>query len=137
MNVKMDHQQSKSYLKKRPGSWLAAGKCLCPQCRTGYMFKFPAWNWLKAYDMHEDCSVCGLHFEVEPGFFWGAMYINYAFGVSISVVAGALTAISGQDPELWVYIVAVITPLILLSPQNMRYSRVLMLYLFGGISFRP
>lgn len=100
------------------------------------MFKYKVWNWFRAYDMHEDCAVCGLHFEVEPGFFWGAMYISYAFGVAISVVAGVITSVVLDDPELWVYIVAVITPLILLSPQSMRYSRVLMLYLFGGISFR-
>lgn len=86
--------------------------------------------------MHKDCAVCGLHFEVEPGFFWGAMYISYAFGVAISVVAGVITSVVLKDPEIWVYIAAVITPLILLSPQSMRYSRVLMLYLFGGISFR-
>lgn len=62
---------SKPTPKKALGPWIAAGKCLCPQCRTGKMFKYPAWNWFKAYDMHQDCSVCGLHFEVEPGFFWG------------------------------------------------------------------
>ena len=127
---------SKPTPKKALGPWIAAGKCLCPQCRTGKMFKYPAWNWFKAYDMHQDCSVCGLHYEVEPGFFWGAMYISYAFGVAISVVAGTITSVVLQDPDLWVYIVAVITALILLSPQSMRYSRVLMLYLFGGISFR-
>lgn len=119
-----------------PGPFLAAAKCLCPKCRNGHMFKYPAWNWLKAYEMHTECSVCGLYFEIEPGFFWGAMYISYAFGVAISVVAGVITSLVGRDPELWVYIVAVITPLILLSPQSMRYSRVLMLYVFGGISFR-
>jgi len=99
------------------------------------MFKYSAWNWFRAYEMHKDCAVCGLHFEVEPGFFWGAMYISYAFGVAISVVAGVITSVVLQDPEIWVYIAAVITPLILLSPQSMRYSRVLMLYLFGGISY--
>jgi len=91
---------------------------------------------MKAYEMNQDCPVCGLHFEIEPGFYWGAMYISYAFGVAISVIAGVLTFIIGQDPELWVYMLAVVTPLILLSPQSMRYSRVFMLYLFGGISFR-
>jgi uncharacterized protein (DUF983 family) len=101
------------------------------------MFRYPALNWFRAYDLHEDCPECGLHFEIEPGFFWGAMYISYAFGVGISVVAGVLTAVLGDDPELWVYLVAVIIPLVLLSPQSMRYSRVLMLYWFGGIKFRP
>jgi hypothetical protein len=91
---------------------------------------------MKAYELNENCPVCVPHFEIEPGFFWGAMYIGYVFGVAISVVAGVLTFIIRQDPALWVYFIAVLTPLILLSPQSMRYSRVFMLYLFGGISFR-
>ena len=38
--------------------------------------------------MHQDCPHCGFHFEIEPGFFWGAMYISYAFSVAVSVALG-------------------------------------------------
>ncbi len=27
--------------------------------------------------MHEGCPACGLHFEREPGYFVGAIYLNY------------------------------------------------------------
>ncbi|MEY4912742.1 MAG: hypothetical protein RL025_569, partial [Bacteroidota bacterium] len=40
--------------------------------------------------MHQDCPHCGFHFEIEPGFFWGAMYISYAFSVAVSVTFGFL-----------------------------------------------
>jgi hypothetical protein len=33
--------------------------------------------------------------------------------------------------------VVIFTPLLLLSPLSMRYSRVLMLYFFGEVSYRP
>jgi hypothetical protein len=28
--------------------------------------------------MHEECTNCGQKFDLEPGFYWGAMYIGYA-----------------------------------------------------------
>ncbi len=110
--------------------------CKCPQCRKSDMFKYPAYNLLKATSMHADCPECGLHYEIEPGFFWGAMYISYAFSVAISVAVGLADFVLLNDPDLWVYIFTIIPASILLSPLSMRYSRVLMLYAFGGVHFR-
>lgn len=101
------------------------------------MFKHPAWQLHKATAMNETCPHCGFKFEIEPGFFWGAMYISYAFGVAISVAFGILAFYWFNDPDLWVYMVVIFTPLLLLSPLSMRYSRVLMLYLFGEVSYKP
>lgn len=115
----------------------ALAECRCPQCRTGYMFKYPALNLPKSTAMHETCTHCGFKFEIEPGFFWGAMYFSYAFGVMISVIFGLLANYLFNDPEIWVYMVVIFTPLLLLSPLSMRYSRVLMLYFFGEVSYRP
>ncbi|MBU6274968.1 MAG: DUF983 domain-containing protein, partial [Bacteroidetes bacterium] len=52
--------------------------------------------------MHDDCPHCGFHFEIEPGFFWGAMYISYAFSVAVSVIFGVATYVVFDDPALWV-----------------------------------
>jgi hypothetical protein len=52
------------------------------------MFNYPASDVLRATTMHEDCPHCGFHFEIDPGFFWGAMQISYIFSVTISVVFG-------------------------------------------------
>ncbi len=86
--------------------------------------------------MHETCPHCGFRFEIEPGFFWGAMYFSYAFGVILSVVFGMLAFYLFNDPAIWVYMVTIFTPLLLFSPLSMRYSRVLMLYLFGEVSYQ-
>lgn len=96
------------------------------------MFVHPASQLLRATKMHENCPHCGFHFEIEPGFFWGAMYISYAFSVAVSVVFGLLTFWILNDPAVWVYCLCIFTPLLLLAPWSMRYSRVLMLYWFGG-----
>lgn len=121
----------------KPVSWAKAlTECRCPQCREGMMFMHPGWQLHKATRMHETCPHCGLKFEIEPGFFWGAMYFSYAFGVALSVIFGVLAWWFFEDPAIWVYMVMIFTPLLLLSPLSMRYSRVLMLYLFGEISYR-
>ena len=59
--------------------------------------------------MNAECSHCGLHFEVEPGFFIGAMYVSYAF--SLGIIAT------------------------LLVPFSFRYARTIFLHLFGGVDY--
>lgn len=103
----------------------AIAECRCPQCRTGYMFKYPALNLPKATAMNETCAHCGLKFEIEPGFFWGAMYFSYAFGVAISVIFGVLANYLFNDPEIWVYMVVIFTPLLLLLRGSKRNGKTL------------
>ncbi len=35
--------------------------------------------------MYDRCAMCGLVFEREPGYFVGAIYVNYAATVAISI----------------------------------------------------
>jgi hypothetical protein len=81
--------------------------------------------------------VCGQRYEVEPGFFIGAMYISYSFAVALMVAVSVAVFVLGNDPDLWVYLVAVIVANLLLVPFMFRYSRVLMLYWFSGIKYNP
>lgn len=55
----------------------------CPRCHEGELWRSPLYK-MKLYDMHENCPVCGLKYEQEPGFWYGAMYMAYTFS------AGAL-----------------------------------------------
>lgn len=48
----------------------------CPKCRSSKMFKEP-FQISKPLDMHEKCEVCGQHFEPEPGFYFGALFLSY------------------------------------------------------------
>jgi len=40
------------------------------------MFKKP-FKWTDPLDMHHECTKCGLDFEPEPGFYFGALIISY------------------------------------------------------------
>lgn len=108
----------------------------CPRCRQGKLFAYPAFNLLKFQMMNHTCPHCGVLLEPEPGFYQGAMYVGYAFTVATIVIVGVLLYLLG-DPSPWVYITTVITIMVLLIPFNYRYSRIVYLYLFGGIRFDP
>lgn len=100
------------------------------------MFKHPLRNILHFAEMHTHCPVCGLRFEVEPGFFFGAMYISYAFSVAAMVAVGVLLYFFFDNPSTLVYTSAVIITLLLLLPFSFRYSRALFLYWFGGVRYQ-
>ena len=88
--------------------------------------------------MHEDCSNCGLHYEREPGFFQGAMYVSYALTVGLMLVLGGFIFwISAGKASFWGYTIPIVSSLILSSPLTFRYARVLMLYLFSPVRFNP
>ena len=100
------------------------------------MFTHGIYNIRYMGRMHEECPVCGLKFELEPGFFYGAMYISYAFSVGILLVTTFLLYFLFDDPALTVYIVTITAISLISYPLNFRYSRILFLHLFGGVKFR-
>lgn len=109
----------------------------CPRCHTGSMFQHPLLKVSKFDKMNKVCPHCGFNYEPEPGFFYGAMYISYAISVGIFLVTGFILFNFFNDPPLWVYITTVPTIVLLLLPFTFRYSRVIYLYLFGGVSYNP
>lgn len=109
----------------------------CPRCREGEMFMYPLSNIFKFYKMYKECKKCGLQYEPEPGFYFGAMYISYGFNIALMLTIFITINILIERPEVWVYLVAIITPSLLLVPINLRISRAIMLHLFGGASYEP
>jgi uncharacterized protein (DUF983 family) len=108
--------------------FLGQGKC--PRCGKGEVFKYSTLN-IHFAAMHDACPTCGATFQPEPGFYFGAMFVSYAFTVAIMV---------GCSLILWLffhvgsttYIVAFLVVTFLFTPFSYRYSRLLWLYWFGG-----
>ena len=82
--------------------------------------------------MNQVCSHCEATFEPEPGFYFGALYVSYAFTCAIFAAVSVILYYTANPPE-WVYITAVITSAVLFIPISFRYSRILFLYWFGGL----
>jgi uncharacterized protein (DUF983 family) len=119
-----------------PSKLLAVINARCPQCHEGRLFKFKFWDVFNFTQMHEYCSSCHIRYEVEPGFFFGAMYVSYAFTVGIMLVGGLVIFNFFNDPPAVGYIVPITTFSILMVPFNFRMARVLFIHLFSGIHYQ-
>lgn len=106
----------------------------CPQCRKGDMFTHRLTNIAKFNKMNETCPHCGVRLEPEPGFYQGAMYVGYGFTVAVTVAVFIVVYVLNIS-SMWTPVVLVVTIMLLLVPANYRYSRVLYLYMFGGIKY--
>jgi len=110
-------------------------KAKCPRCRKGDVFAYPLRNFYRFHLTNKQCPVCDLRFEREPGFFFGAMYISYAFVVGTTAAVSLLLYFAFGDPGIWVYLLTIGVVLSLSLPLIFRYSRIIYLYLFGGARY--
>lgn len=109
----------------------------CPRCRKGIVFTHPLLNYRRFYSMKENCDVCNFHFEIEPGFFYGSMYVSYGFSVAIFLSTAFLLYFGFNDPGVLTYILTVTSISAFTYPINFRYSRIIFLYIFAGVIYDP
>lgn len=98
-------------------------KCKCPKCHEGDLFINKNMYQYKGYfDMPTNCTECGQDFQIEAGFYLGAMFVNYAFTVAISValfVAFSVLNIFSLVP----FLIAAGIALLLTTPFTLKLSR--------------
>lgn len=108
---------------------LVHGKC--PQCRRGDIFTGSLYGW-NIQRTNIVCPKCEKRFEIEPGYFYAAMYVSYAMNCSEMISLGIATYIlSGgylEFDSFWLYCGVIFTGCLLLAPFNYRYSRVILLH---------
>jgi uncharacterized protein (DUF983 family) len=109
-----------------PKSW-AMLNCKCPRCRRGDMFQGGPYSFANKINLN--CPHCNLYFEIEPGYFYAAMYVSYALNVLEALGLAWLTyLVTHNSDSPWLYLGVLIGGCIFLAPINFRYSRVLLLY---------
>ncbi|MBI2766190.1 MAG: DUF983 domain-containing protein [Chloroflexi bacterium] len=101
------------------GEIVSVLKQRCPRCREGKVFH-GLWS------MYEKCSVCGLVYQREYGYFYGAMYASYAFGF-LTTFYWLPMLLLGVSP-IWVIGLPTVQ-LIVQAPLAFRYSRVIWLHI--------
>ncbi len=52
-------------------------KMKCPRCHEGDLFETNTFSFKKSFHMPEHCPVCKQPYFLEPGFYYGAMFISY------------------------------------------------------------
>ena len=100
----------------------------CPRCHEGDMFTYRTFS-PKFMVMNKTCPVCGLDFNPEPAYYFGAMYFSYA--VQVAVFVGVYLALRfTTDPSLWTYVLWVTLGSLAVLPLNFRLSRLSWINLF-------
>ena len=111
-------------------TWKALRTMKCPKCHCGKMFiSSSTYNLKKIHEMPEYCPECGQSFNPEPGFYTGAMYVNYGLTVVLSAITYLVLEII-MNVSAPVFFSIYIFILLLIGPLMFRYSRVIFLYMF-------
>ncbi|HKK62484.1 MAG TPA: DUF983 domain-containing protein [Bacteroidales bacterium] len=75
----------------KKGHWLySILNYKCPKCHEGDLYPGSAFEFSKLFTMNEKCSHCGQEFELEPGFYWGSMYVAYGLASGIMLTGFAI-----------------------------------------------
>jgi len=103
----------------------------CPKCNEGDFFMDNNPLHLKnMMKMNKNCSHCGFKYEIEPSFFYGAMYVSYAIAVAISI---ATFIVLYQFNLSFIQIfIGIILALFIFSPLTLRFSRLIYSNIFVG-----
>jgi len=72
--------------------------------------------------MHEYCMVCNQKFEIEPGFWIGAMWISYPIVVAIELPFLFLALVADGN-LIWVYFGLMIIAFLIFWPLMLRLGR--------------
>lgn len=116
----------------------------CPKCSKSHPYTHPIYKITKLLSMHERCLNCNLKFEIEPGFFYGAMYIAYGLTVFLAgIIVGLVTLgirLAYDDLnstfEVWGFlglknlILCILGGLLISMPYTSKLSRIVWLSFF-------
>lgn len=101
----------------------------CPRCQEGNLFSVSnAWNVNKMLAMPERCSICNQDFMIEPGFYYGALWVSYPIVVVATLMSLSMFLIFPDSYVLNFSIMAII--LFSLQPLIMRWGRAAWINIF-------
>ena len=102
----------------------------CPKCQNESMYQEKnLFRISKVLTMNETCSHCGLRYQIEPSFFYGAMYVSYGLNVALGIAAFIISFLLCKS-SLKVSFLAIIATLVVLFPLVLRWSRNIYINIF-------
>ena len=102
----------------------------CPKCQNESMYLDKNLLHLgSVLKMNEKCSHCGLKYQIEPSFFYGAMYVSYGLNVAVGIAAFIISYLLFHS-SIKTSFIAIIAALIVLFPIVLRWSRNIYINMF-------
>lgn len=80
-------------------------------------------------EMPDKCSVCGEDFNVEPGYYTGALWISYPIVITILIPFSILQILFFNISFIVAFFISLLS-LLILQPLIMRFSRAIWINLF-------
>ncbi len=106
-------------------------KMRCPKCHETPLFENKNhYKYDKFFAMPKTCPRCGQRFELEPAFYYGAMYVSY--GVSVAWMISVFVAMLVLYPSFNVneYLFVAIGSIIVLAPVIFKLCRAIYINFF-------
>jgi uncharacterized protein (DUF983 family) len=107
-------------------------RMVCPRCQEGPFFVANPYNLRKVGELHPNCLKCGLKYEKEIGFYYGAMYVSYALGVGLFVACWGVFNLFFPDAPITVQIATISAVSLLTGPYFYALSKIIWANLFFG-----
>ena len=101
----------------------------CPKCGEGYVFKQNV-SLLNLPIMNDVCEKCNYHYDREPGYFLGAMYISYGFAVLQGIITFLILHYTFPSLDTFYKTIIVIIVMTIFGRKNYKLSRVLYIHIF-------
>ncbi len=111
------------------GEFRNALQLKCPKCRKADLFYFPILKFRRMYTMKDNCSCCGQKYMLEPGFFYGAMFLSYIMSSFFMLISFFVLKLS-LGLKTWDTFGLVLILMILMYFYVFRVSRSIWLHFF-------
>lgn len=102
----------------------------CPRCQNESMYvdRNPL-HFSTLLKMNEKCSHCDLKYQIEPSFFYGAMYVSYGLNVGLSIAAFLISYLIFKT-NLKIAFITIVVANIVLFPFVLRWARNIYINIF-------
>lgn len=101
----------------------------CPKCHEGKLYNTGTFSYQKPFEMKDNCEVCGQRYVLEPGFYWGAMYMAYGLSSAV-MLSGSAIGILLLDLSVTQTFAALIAVLLILYVAIFRMARSIWINLY-------
>lgn len=102
----------------------------CPKCQEGNLFTYKNPYKLKyCLTMPDRCPVCNQDFQIEPGFYYGALWASYPLVVLITIAVTSFFYLYLELP-LAAFIFILAFTMLTLQPLILRLGRAIWINVF-------
>ena len=110
-------------MSQNPNIFTSVLKIKCPKCHEGNLFcNKKIYQYKHFFDMPDNCPKCNQDFQIETGFYLGAMFISYAIAILLNIVLFVVFLVFDAY-TIGSFLITAGFLLLLISPYLIKVSR--------------